>query len=158
MSTAHAADVERVTMWRVNHPTVIEAPVHAPTDSTLLLDSVRVMVRLLTQTEQPMPALARHNHSRRAKNRTRAIRHIRCKAKKKALYQDLAKVTQAKLGYLEAAAVALKAANRGELRWAPDAFQPQLLRQTGTQRRPAILRCFLASQRKAHMLIHFRCK
>lgn len=46
METACAAGVERATMWRVDS-TVIDSPIHDPSDSRLLLDSVRVMVRLL---------------------------------------------------------------------------------------------------------------
>lgn len=73
-------------MWRVDS-TAIEAPVHEPSDSTLLLDSVNVMVRLLDEAEQrpETPTLAWHNHGRRAKKRARAIRHTRGEDKKKAL-------------------------------------------------------------------------
>lgn len=101
MAAAYAAEVERGTLWRVDS-TAIDAPVHEPSDSSLLLDGVNTMVRLLTQAEQwpGTPALDWHNHSRRAKKRARAIRHTRGQDKKKRLYRDLLQVTEATMGYL----------------------------------------------------------
>lgn len=109
LRAAHASGVERGAMWRVDS-TVIDSPIHAPTDATLLLDGVRVMVRLLEagQALPGSPALAWHNHTRRAKKRTRAIRYTRGQDKKQALYRDLVAVTQATLGYLEHSAARLR--------------------------------------------------
>jgi len=89
LGAARQAGVERGTMWRVDS-TVIDSPIHAPTDSTLLLDGVRVMVRLL---EAGAPTLTWHNHSRRAKERARAIRYTRDEDKKRALYLDQVDLT-----------------------------------------------------------------
>ena len=89
--------------------TVTETDIHAPTDSTLLWDSVRVMVRLLeaAQSLSGTPAIEFHNHRRRAKKRARAILYTRGKDKKAALYRDLIKVTTHTLEYLEQARMIL---------------------------------------------------
>jgi len=78
LGAAGDAGVERGALWRIDS-TVIDSPVHPPSDSSLLLDSVRVMVRLLTagQALPGAPALDWHNHRRRAKKRARAIRYTR---------------------------------------------------------------------------------
>lgn len=117
MAGAYLSGVERGRMWRVDS-TAIAAPVHEPSDSTLLLDSVRVMTRLLTEAGQwpGTTALDWHNHSRRAKKRARAIRYTRGKDKKKDLYRDLVKVTQATVGYLQAAMFVLDVAQVSTLR------------------------------------------
>jgi IS5 family transposase len=96
--------VERGEKVRIDS-TVTETDIHAPSDSTLLWDSVRVMVRLLeaAQSMQGTPAIEFHNHRRRAKQRARAILYTRGKDKKTALYRDLIKVTTQTLGYLEQA-------------------------------------------------------
>lgn len=108
LSRAHQAGVERGTMWRIDS-TVIDSPIHEPSDSSLLLDGVRVMVRLLeTGQELPgAPVLAWCNHMRRAKKRARMIRYTRGKDKKQPLYRDLIKLTQATLAYLENSAACL---------------------------------------------------
>ena len=89
--------------------TVTATDIHAPTDSTLLWDGVRVMVRLL-EAAQSMSGAAEIefcNHRRRAKKRARAIIYTRGKDKKAALYRDLIKVTMHTLGYLEKAKMVL---------------------------------------------------
>jgi IS5 family transposase len=111
LGVACAAGVERGTRWRVDS-TAIEAPVHPPSDSSLLLDGVRGMVRLLKAGEAlpGAPALEWHNHTRRAKRRARATDHSRGQAQKRVLYRDLIQVTEATLGYLLASATRLNAA------------------------------------------------
>lgn len=113
LGAARQAGVERGAMWRVDS-TVIDSPIHAPTDSTLLLDGVRVMVRLLEagQALPGAPALAWHNHTRRAKKRARAIRYTRGEDKKRALYRDRVALTQATLGSLENSATRLTGLHR----------------------------------------------
>ena len=89
--------------------TVTETDIHAPTDSSLLWDGVRVMVRLL-EAAQSMSSTAEIefcNHRRRAKKRARAIIYTRGKNKKAALYRDLIKVTVNTLVYLEKAKMIL---------------------------------------------------
>jgi transposase, IS5 family len=89
--------------------TVTETDIHAPSDSTLLWDCVRVMVRLLeaAQSMPDMPAIEFRNHRRRAKKRARAILYTRGKDKKAALYRDLIKVTTHTMEYLEQARMIL---------------------------------------------------
>jgi len=71
--------------------TVTQALMHAPTDSSLLWDAVRVMVRLLAQasTLPGAPAIAWRNHRRLAKTRALAIQHSHGKDQKAKLYRDL---------------------------------------------------------------------
>ncbi len=58
---------------------VTETPIHAPSDSTLLWDSMRVLVRLLEGTDElrGTTPLVWHNHSRVSKKRTQRIRYTR---------------------------------------------------------------------------------
>lgn len=82
--------------------TVTESDIHPPSDSSLLRDAMRVMVRLLEDAEAlpGAPALDWVNHERRARKRARAIDYTRGVEKKVPLYRDLVKVTRATLGYL----------------------------------------------------------
>src|SRR5436190_13682355 len=54
--------------------TVVEAAIHEPTDSKLLVDCVRVLTRLLREVGEYL-ALSFTNHLRRAKRRQLAIQH-----------------------------------------------------------------------------------
>ena len=86
--------------------TVTDSPIHAPSDSTLLWDSVRVLVRLLQGAEtiaEGIVPIAYRNHQRVAKKRTRAIRYTRGKDKKASLYRDLITATENTLKYVEQA-------------------------------------------------------
>jgi transposase, IS5 family len=78
LSRACALGVERGQVVRVDS-TVTESMIHEPTDSSLLWDSVRVIVRLCERADAlagPL-ALDYHNHRRRAKKRMRAIEYTR---------------------------------------------------------------------------------
>ncbi len=69
--------VENGKMLRIDS-TVTESPIHAPTDSSLLWDGVRTLVRLLKQIETlPGVELNWHDHRRLAKKRMRAIIYTR---------------------------------------------------------------------------------
>jgi len=81
--------------------TVVEANIHAPSDSTLLWDSVRVLTRLLEQAGPGCPAW--RDHTKRAKRRMLAIQRARTKEKRVPLYRDLLKVAGKVLGYARAA-------------------------------------------------------
>ena len=61
---------------------------HAPTDSSLLWDAVRVMVRLLKQASAlpGAPSIIWRNHRRLAKKRALAIQYSRGTAQKAKLY------------------------------------------------------------------------
>ena len=85
--------------------TVTDTDIHEPTDSSLLCDAVRVMVRMLKCATQ-LPGgegLKWHNHNRVARKRMRKIFHSRGMEKKKPLYRDLVEVTDATLGYVKEA-------------------------------------------------------
>jgi IS5 family transposase len=73
--------------------TVIEAAIHEPTDSSLLLDSVRVLTRLLREARGYIE-LPFTNHLRRAKRRALGIQHAAKAEQRVPLYRDLVKVTQ----------------------------------------------------------------
>jgi transposase, IS5 family len=83
--------------------TAIESNIHAPSDSRLLWDGVRVLVRLFDQAQalEGVPSLPYRDHQRRAKKRMRAIRATRGEDKKAALYQDLIQVTRMSLAYID---------------------------------------------------------
>jgi len=108
---ADNAKKERGEMLRIDS-TVTESTIHAPSDSTLLWDSVRVLVRLLKRAEdlaEGITVIDYRNHQRMAKKRTRAIRYTRGRDKKSALYRDLIEVTRKSLGYVEEASITLLA-------------------------------------------------
>ena len=76
--------------------TVSEALIHAPTDSSLLRDAVRVMVRLLKMADT-LPGgmkISWRNRERLAKKRALAIQYSRGKDKKAKLYRDLIAATE----------------------------------------------------------------
>lgn len=111
LQSAHTAKKERGVMLRIDS-TVTDAPIHAPSDSTLLWDSVRVLVRLLKRAEELSEGITQinyRNHQRMAKKRTRAICYTRGQDKKALLYQDLLEVTQKSLTYVEEAGIKLLA-------------------------------------------------
>jgi IS5 family transposase len=86
--------------------TVTEALMHAPTDSSLLWDAVRVMVRLLTQADalQGVAPIVWRNHRRLAKKRALAIQYCRGREQKAKLYRELIAATRATLTSLRHAA------------------------------------------------------
>jgi IS5 family transposase len=92
--------------------TVIRAPIHEPSDSTLLWDSVRVLLRLLQQAVKlasGTTVIEYRNHQRLAKKRMRAIQYTRGQDKKARLYRDLIEVTRKSLSYVEDASLQLVA-------------------------------------------------
>lgn len=81
--------------------TVIEAWVHAPTDSSLLFDGVRVLLRLLRRTERLAGFNAYHSHLKRAKRRLMEIQHAAPQATRarRTAYRDLIALAEATAGY-----------------------------------------------------------
>ena len=73
--------------------TVVESAIHEPSDSSLLWDSVRVLVRLMNQAGA-LVDVTFTDHSRRAKRRALAIRNTGSNDKRRALYRDLLRVAQ----------------------------------------------------------------
>ena len=111
MASASETKVETGTLLRLDS-TVTETMIHEPSDSWLLCDAMRIMVRLLDAAgDLPQaPAIAWHNHSRRAKRRAQAIDHCRKQTKRTMLYRDLIAVAGSTVGYLRAAAARVSAA------------------------------------------------
>ncbi len=99
------AKEERIESGKVTRvdSTVTETPIHEPSDSTLLWDSMRVLIRLLKTADElsESTTLEWHNHSRVAKKRTQKIRYTRGKKKKIPLYKDLVGAVRDTLGYVQ---------------------------------------------------------
>jgi transposase, IS5 family len=110
VGSARQRKLERAAMVRIDS-TVTQALMHAPTDSSLLWDGVRVMVRMLKQAgDLPgAPSIIWCNHRRLAKKRALAIQYSRGKAQKAKLYRELIAVTRATVTALERAAPRLAA-------------------------------------------------
>src|SRR3954462_7652486 len=89
--------------------TVTAALMHEPSDSSLLWDAVRVMVRLLKQAQAWMGGIGRgwRDHRRAAKKRWRAIEVTRGRPKRVPLYRELIEITRKTLAYLRGAAARL---------------------------------------------------
>jgi transposase, IS5 family len=104
LRSARKEKVECGTMVRIDS-TVSEALLHEPSDSSLLWDAVRVMVRLLRQAST-LPggeAISWRNHRRLAKRRAQAIKFGGRAARKK-LYRELIAATRATVASLRQAA------------------------------------------------------
>jgi IS5 family transposase len=100
--------------------TVVETAIHEPTDSSLLVDCVRVLTRLLRETREYV-ALEFTNHLRRAKRRALAIQHAAKAEQRVPLYRDLVKVAE---NSVDAAQLAVE---KLEQHFPPEAFeQPEL--------------------------------
>jgi len=86
--------------------TVTAALMHEPSDSSLLWDAIRVMVRLLQEADTFLGRTGRgwRNHCRAAKKRWRAIEFTRGRPQRVQLYRELIKLTRASLAYLRGAA------------------------------------------------------
>jgi len=81
--------------------TVVESNIHAPSDSTLLWDSVRVLARILENAKDlfPRSGICFQNHTRRAKRRMLGIQHAKTKKQRQSHYQDLLRVTHSTVAY-----------------------------------------------------------
>jgi len=82
---------------------VVESNIHAPSDSTLLWDAVRVLTRLLVKAKElfPRSGIVFQNHRRRAKRRMLGIQYAKNKKQRKQHYRDLLKVTGDTVGYVQ---------------------------------------------------------
>jgi IS5 family transposase len=85
--------------------TVVRSPIHAPTDSSLLFDCVRTLVRSLRRVEKWTGFDCFHVHVKRAKRRLIEIQHAKPHEKHKRLvgYRDLLKLAEATVGYASCA-------------------------------------------------------
>ena len=100
LATSARQGIEKGRTIRIDS-TVTQTHIHAPTDSSLLWDCVRAMVRLLRLFKGVMPAgsVPYCNHSRTAKRQAYAIQFARG-AKMKKCYQKLLTLTQYTKEYL----------------------------------------------------------
>jgi IS5 family transposase len=83
--------------------TVMESNIHAPTDSTLLFDCVRVLARVLNALGQRGVKVPFTDHGRRAKRRLLAVQYAKKEGQRKAAYRDLLKLARRTVGYATAA-------------------------------------------------------
>jgi IS5 family transposase len=114
IASARETKLERGRVVRLDS-TVTAALVHEPSDSSLLWDAVRVMVRLLRETDG-LVGRARlwwRDHRRAAKKRARAIQFTRGRPRRVQLYRELVQTTRATLAYLQQAAAQLATATEG---------------------------------------------
>ena len=82
--------------------TVVETNIHAPTDSSLLYDTVRVLTRLLQAAKEACGSskgIVFKDHCRRAKRRMIGIQYARKERQRNSCYRDLLKVARNSLGY-----------------------------------------------------------
>ena len=85
--------------------TVVPAAIHPPSDSALLVDGIRVLLRLLRRAEHLAGFTAYHTHLKRAKRRLLAIQHTapRAAQARTAAYRDLLALAQATADYASCA-------------------------------------------------------
>jgi IS5 family transposase len=94
--------VEKGRQVRID-TTVVESNIHAPTDSALLCDCVRVLARILSRIRQCGVRIHFTDHHRRAKRRMLAVQYGKNKKQRTAAYRDLLKVAGLTVGYATAA-------------------------------------------------------
>ena len=101
LGSARQQKVEDGSVVRLDS-TVTAALMHEPSDSSLLWDAVRVMVRLLKEADSLLggAAIAWRDRRRAAKKRARAIQFIRGQPKRVQLYRELTGIARAALADL----------------------------------------------------------
>ena len=93
---AQAKKIERGRKTRTDC-TVVETNIHAPSDSSLLWDCVRVLVRRMTRAKEPF-GTSFNSRRRRAKRRAMGILNAKSKEQRKVLYRDMLKVVADTMG------------------------------------------------------------
>jgi IS5 family transposase len=83
--------------------TVSETNIHAPRDSSLLWDSVRVLTRLLKRGHEEFGIGRFPDRSRRAKRRTLDVLNAKNPRKRRKAYHDLLKVMEETVGHAQSA-------------------------------------------------------
>ena len=109
VTSATARAVEPARTVRMD-ATVVPVTIHPPTDSSLLLDAVRVLDRLLRRAGGVAGFTAFHRHVRRAKRRAMEILHLapRAVARRRACYRELMQLTEATVSYATCALAQLE--------------------------------------------------
>lgn len=87
--------------------TVIESPIHHPTDSSLLWDCIRKLTDLLDNASD-LINVTYSNHRKVAKRRALAISNTKRAKKRRPLYVDLIKITNKTMRYARRAVAALR--------------------------------------------------
>jgi IS5 family transposase len=121
VATAQQQGVEDGRRLR-SDATVVVTAIHEPTDSSLLVDCVRVLTRLLREARGYV-ALDFTNHLRRAKRRALAIQHAAKAEQRVPLYRDLVKVAE---NTVDAARLSVE---KLEQHYPPEAFEQPELRE-----------------------------
>ncbi len=93
--------------------TVVASNIHQPTDSSLLFDGVRVLVRLMSRAAEEF-GLSSPDHTRRAKRRAMGILNAKSNEKRSPHYRDLLKVTAKTVGSAEHIAKTLEGMESGQ--------------------------------------------
>jgi IS5 family transposase len=94
IGAALAANIEKGNKVRVDC-TVVESNIHAPTDSELLYDCVRVLTRLMQRARDLVgEVVVFGNRTRRARRRRLAVRNAKDKRQRRTAYRDLLKITE----------------------------------------------------------------
>jgi len=88
--------------------TVEETNIHAPSDSSLLWDCIRVLTRIMQQVKEDLMDIDYVDHRRIGKRRYRAIQHSAKESQRKDLYRDLLKVTVKTVNRAQTASEELK--------------------------------------------------
>jgi IS5 family transposase len=104
LSSARQAKLEDGNVVRLDS-TATSALMHEPSDSSLLWDAVRVMVRLLKRADALIggTGMEWRDHCRAAKKRARKIQFTRGRPDRVQLYRELIAITRATLAYLKQA-------------------------------------------------------
>jgi len=111
LSSARQAKREDGAIVRLDS-TVTSALMHEPSDSSLLWDAVRGMVRLLKRADALVGGAGSwHDHCRAAKKRARMIQFMRGRPNRVQHYRELIAITRATLAYLKQASEHLAVAN-----------------------------------------------
>ena len=105
---ADNAGIEKGRKTRIDC-TVVSSNIHAPSDSSLLWDCVRVLTRLLDRFAERFSGLeiSYCNRIRRAKRRMLGVMNARNQKIRKRQYIDLIKVTEETVGYAQNAEINL---------------------------------------------------
>ena len=132
LASARESKLERGRVVRLDS-TVTAALIHEPSDSSLLWDAVRVMVRLLKEANAWLgrAELGWHDHRRAAKKRARAIEFTRGRPRRVQLYRELISLTRATLADLQRARLRLaRSADPAAALWQArvDHYQPLIER------------------------------
>lgn len=107
LASAREEKIELGRVVRVDS-TVTAALMHDPSDSSLLWDAVRVMVRLLQEADTLSGGRLKWcDHRRAAKKRARTIKFTRGRPNRVEHYRELMKLTRATLAYTDQAATQL---------------------------------------------------